>query len=90
LEPTNPCPRPAPEVVYRDLAQGGVLLHLGSGQYHGVNAIGALIWDLIDGTRTTRQITALLADQIEEPPPELEADVAAFVGGLRDRGLVAA
>jgi len=33
-----------PRVVYRDLAaeEGGVLLHLDSGQYHGLNALGSM------------------------------------------------
>ena len=39
-----------PDVVFRSLEedQGGVLLHLESGEYHGLNDLGSLIWRLIE------------------------------------------
>jgi hypothetical protein len=83
------CPRPAADTVYRDLAEGGVVLHLGSGEYHGVNPVGALIWSLLDGTRTVPEVAAALNDRVEDPPPELETDVSTFVAELHDRGLLA-
>ena len=86
----NSCPQPAQEAAFRELADGGVVLHLGSGQYHGVNTVGALIWGLMDGSRTVPQIATALAELVEQPPGELESDVAAFVSDLRERGLVAA
>jgi hypothetical protein len=86
----NSCPQPAQEAAFRELADGGVVLHLGSGQYHGVNTVGALIWGLMDGSRTVPQIASALAELVEQPPAELEYDVAAFVSDLRERGLVAA
>ena len=56
--------RPNPRAVYRDLADGagGVVLHLDTAVYHGVNAFGAHVWsslgegvtfaDLMAGIRT--------------------------------------
>ncbi len=41
--------RKNPQVVYRTLAgEGGVLLHLESGAYHGLYEVGTLIWGLLD------------------------------------------
>ena len=53
------------QAVFRDLGegQGGVILHLGSGQYHGLNATGCIIWDLIDGRRTTGELAAALRER---------------------------
>ena len=77
-----------PQVVYRDLAneEGGLLLHLESGQYHGVNATGFAIWELIDGTRTISDISHALTEQGEAG--DVGAEVSRFVDELRHRDLV--
>jgi hypothetical protein len=79
-----------PQVVYRVLTQdeGGVLLHLESGEYHGVNQVGFVIWELTDGARTVREIVDAVRERVENPPPHLESDVIRFLTGLEERGLV--
>ena len=81
-------PRKNPQVVYRDLHEGGVLLHLDTGQYHGLNGIGSLIWGLLDGERTLGDVVVELRERVEEAPPSLEADVADFVREMRERQLI--
>jgi hypothetical protein len=80
-----------PEVVSRSLAegQGGVLLHLVSGQYHGVNPIGLAIWDLIAQEPTVHEVVEALRDRVEDPPPDLERDVIEFLTEVHERDLVA-
>lgn len=77
-----------PQVVYRDLAneEGGLLLHLESGEYHGVNATGFAIWELIDGTRTISEISDALSEQGEAG--DLVAEVSRFLEELQQRDLV--
>jgi Coenzyme PQQ synthesis protein D (PqqD) len=87
---TDSTPRPTPEAVHRNLSEGAVVLHLGSGQYHGLNPIGALIWELLDGERTVEEIAALVREQVDGAPAELRSEVASFIDGLRERGLVVA
>jgi pyrroloquinoline quinone biosynthesis protein D len=78
-----------PQVVYRSVGVGGgVLLHLETGAYHGLNGIGSAVWELVDGNRSRREIVADLAGRIEDPPPRIEADVGAFLDGLRERDLI--
>jgi hypothetical protein len=79
-----------PQVVYRDLAsgQGGVLLHLDTGSYHGVNEVGAAIWKLVDGGRTRAQVVRGLRELCDDAPAGLEADVDAFVDSLLARDLL--
>jgi hypothetical protein len=81
-------PRPTPEAVHRNLSEGAVVLHLGTGQYHGLNPIGALIWGLLDGERTVEEIVALVRERVTGAPQKLSSDVASFIDGLRERGLV--
>ena len=77
-----------PDVTYRDLEEGGVLLHLQSGAYHGLNSTGSAIWNLLDGEPTLGDVVARLGSRLDEVPPNLERDVAGFLEGLRTRDLV--
>ena len=69
-------------------AQGGVLLHLDTGAYHGVNEVGFMVWQLLDVERTFAELLTLLESRLEERPPTLEADITAFLHDLSDRELV--
>jgi hypothetical protein len=76
--------------VFRELVEGGgVLLHLDSAAYHGVNEIGALIWSLIgDGGIPFERLMVELRARLEDAPSSLEADVTEFVESLSERELV--
>jgi len=69
-----------PRVVYRDLAaeEGGVLLHLDSGQYHGLNALGSMIWHLLEDGKKPSALVSELRGRLETLPPQLDEDVAGF------------
>lgn len=77
-------------VVVRELAEGegAVLLHLDSGQYHGVNQIGQAVWELLDGERSMGDVVAELRARVEDPPDSIEADVLKFVDEVEQRDLV--
>jgi hypothetical protein len=81
---------PSPQVVARELSteEGGVLLHLETAQYHGVNAIGLLIWEHLDGERTVRDLVEIVRGRVQGAPPELEDDVVHFLNDVCERGLV--
>lgn len=68
--------------------EGGVLLHLKSGQYHGLDAVGWTIWSLLDGSRSIAQITEALRERFPDAPVHLPQDVRAFVESLVTRDLV--
>ena len=77
-----------PQVVARELAEGAVLLHLVTGQYHGVNPIGLAIWELIDDGCTVADVTDRLRERVEAPPPQLADDVVQFLSDVQERDLV--
>ena len=79
-----------PEVVARELAQaeGAVLLHLGSGAYHGLNQVGVVVWQELEGERTVGELVEAVRERVEDPPPELERDVIAFLEGAVERDLL--
>ena len=78
------------DVVYRALApgKGGVLLHTQTAAYHGINAIGAQIWELIDGSRTADAIAVTMRAQLPDAPERLETDVREFLEGLEARDII--
>jgi hypothetical protein len=82
--------RKNPQVVARELAPpaGAVLLHLDTGAYHGLNRVGLIVWELIDGKRAIADLAAGVRERIPDAPAGVDADVAAFVKGVADRGLV--
>lgn len=78
-------------VVYQELApgQGAVLLHLDTAQYHGLNPIGALIWDLLwpDGA-TASEVVAGVRTASPDAPDTVEKDVHEFLEALAARDVV--
>lgn len=76
-----------PEVVFRDIGEGGVLLHAESGQYHELNAVGCHIWATCDGA-TTAEVIERIREAFPDAPAHVAEDVVGFVEGLEKRGLV--
>ena len=79
-----------PRVVFRQLAgeEGGVLLHLDTANYHGVNNVGAAIWELSEDGPSFESLVGRLQLELQDPPAELSTDVEGFVTELADRGLL--
>ena len=82
--------RQSPRVVFRKLAEGsgGVLLHLDTAAYHGLNEFGAVIWSSLQEGVCFRSLLQDLRAELDEVPPSFEQDLAEFVTALSDRGLV--
>jgi hypothetical protein len=82
--------RRKPDVVFRELqdGEGGVLLHLLSGEYHGLNQLGCVVWGLMDSDRTFGDLVGDVRGRLDEQPDSVEQDVSTFLEGLRDRDLV--
>ena len=80
----------SPEVAAHGLAasEGGVLLHLKSGQYHGVDNVGWTIWNLLDGSRNIAELAQELRVHFPDAPSHLNEDVSTFVRDLLERNLV--
>jgi len=77
-------------VVARALGQGegGVLLHLESGQYHGLNHTGWMAWEVLDGEKTCAEVVSQLRRSLRDAPARLEADIAELMEGLLARKLI--
>ena len=63
------------------------MTQLDTGQHHGLNPVGALIWSLIDG-QTFAELVEEVRAHLAEPPPVLAEDMAEFIEAMRGRHLV--
>jgi hypothetical protein len=82
--------RRSERAVFRELAgnEGGVLLHLDTGAYHGLNPTGTLIWNLIGDGSTFGDLVEGLGSQLTDTPADLEANIEVFVQDLLERDLL--
>jgi hypothetical protein len=82
--------RRSPRVAYRELGgdRGAVLLHLDTGAYHGIDGIGVLVWDLLEDSPSFAVLISRARTKLDGVPATFESEIADFLAGLRDRGLV--
>jgi len=83
---------PEAESVMRLLYHSGVrsaryLDEKGGRRAHVLNEVGAEIWQLADGTRDLKTITAALTEAFDGPHEEMERDVHEFLAQLAELGL---
>lgn len=77
-------------VAFQRLDEGGVLLHLGTGAYHRVNGVGALIWEALGDGKLLSDVVKAVEESVDgEVPDDLSTDVEQFIGSLAQRDLVA-
>ncbi|HJQ96538.1 MAG TPA: PqqD family protein [Acidimicrobiia bacterium] len=69
-------------------SSGGVLLDLETSLYFGVNAVGALVWELIGSGNEISRIVEEMHSKIDDPPKDLADDVDQFLTELEERRLV--
>ena len=75
-------------VVERAFDGESVALNLRSGKYHGLNGVGARMFEELRTAATVGDAVGPLADAYGQPREVIERDLSAFVRGLAERGLV--
>lgn len=78
------------DVIARDLAGEAVLLHLGTGTYFGLNAVGTRIWHLLAQHKSTEAVLPLLLQEFDADEQQLRRDLDALVGELLAKQLLVA
>ena len=76
------------QVLFRDLDGESVLLHLGSGQYFGLDEVGTLIWQLLVEGCSLDEIEERIVAEYDASAEEVENDVLRIVEELTRNGLV--
>jgi len=69
-------------------SEGGVVLHLESGQYHGLNNVGWAIWNLLSEPREVAAVVTEVQALFPEAAQQARDDVHGFVASLVERDLL--
>jgi Coenzyme PQQ synthesis protein D (PqqD) len=79
-----------PRVAFHPLTegQGGVLLHLDTAAYHGLNDVGFHIWELLGEELRFDQLVSLVKTRFADAPSDVDAEIGAYVQDLRARDLL--
>jgi hypothetical protein len=77
-----------PRALCRAVDDEAIALDLDAGQYYGLNAVAARVWQLLAEGRAMSSICVTLLEEFDVAPDALRADVNAFVAELVAKGLV--
>lgn len=77
-----------PNQVSARLGGEFAILHLGSGQYHGLRGVGARVWELLSQPIKVRTIEDTLVQEFDVNPAVLHGDLLRLLDGLLERGLI--
>ena len=76
------------EVMARQVGEEVVLLDLASGNYFGLDAVGARIWQLITDGSTPEQVVAALVREYAVEEDTARSDTSRLLAELAAQGLV--
>lgn len=78
----------ADRVVFRELGEESVLLHLATGRYFGLDPVGTRMWSALEEAGTIEGAVATLAEEYDVGEDRLRRDLLELVEGLAERRLV--
>ena len=78
----------AGNVTWRSFEETSVLLNLESGDYFTLNAVGTLVWEMLDRRMAGTEILARLRDRYEVAEAEAHRDLVELFGQLAQEGLI--
>ena len=75
-------------VVARQVNGTTILLHPDTGQFYTLEAVGARIWDLCDGSCTVSRVVTVVGEEYDAPLETIRADVVELLTDLERERLV--
>jgi coenzyme PQQ synthesis protein D (PqqD) len=83
-------PVPSPDVIYRAVNDGAVLLNMNDEVYYGLNEVGSYIWEHLPPVlETFDELCAAMQREYRDVPDEsIRTDVRTLLGDLLTNGLV--
>lgn len=76
------------EQISSDLGKEAVILNLKTGVYHGLNEVGAKIWNLIQQPKTVSDIKQTIKQEYEVEAQQCDRDVLELLENLISAGLI--
>jgi PqqD family protein of HPr-rel-A system len=81
-------PRVREDLTVVELDGEAVIYDERSGELHHLNPTATLIFGLLDGTATVRELASDVADAFGVPADEVESEIRALIRRLRSLGLL--
>jgi hypothetical protein len=78
----------ADEQISSDLGGESVILNMKTGVYHGLNEVGARVWDLIEKPKAVKQIKQVLLEEYEVEADVCTDDLFSLLNSLKNAGLI--
>ena len=75
-------------VIREEFDDWALLFDPDSGNVSGVNPVGVQIWKMIDGKRTIRDISRIIAEKYPDASGSVDEDVWSFVNAISEKGYV--
>lgn len=75
-------------VLFRQLEDESVILHLNKEVYYGLDDVGTRMWMVLAESETIQAAFKILAAEYDIDPEALENDLTALVEKLVDKGLL--
>jgi hypothetical protein len=74
--------------VSAEILSESVILHLTSGEYYGLNAVGNSIWKLIQQPQSVSDICSAILEEYRVERSQCEHDVLLILQDLQTEGLI--
>lgn len=81
-------PKARSDLTVVELDGEAVIYDEASGELHHLNPSATLVFGLLDGTATMRELAADVADAFEQPADEVESQIRVLVRRFRSLGLL--
>lgn len=65
-----------------------LMMNLETGRYHGVGAVGARVWELLETPKTIAQLCAQICEEFDVDEQTCQADVLKFTNDLIENDIV--
>jgi SynChlorMet cassette protein ScmD len=81
-------PKAASHIVYREEFDDRIMLfNPDTGRTVGLNSLGVLIWQFLDGHRQIDDIVNEIKNEFQDVPDDVKAHVEEFVANLCEKGM---
>lgn len=78
----------SPDVLFEELGGEAVLLSTQTGQYYGLNEVGARIWAGLEENTPIAEIVTSLTSEFDASVEQVAGDTMRFLADLSARGIV--
>jgi hypothetical protein len=74
--------------VSSEIGDEVAILDLTAGTYYGLDAVGARVWELVQGPKSVGEIRDILLEEYDVEPARCERDLLALLQRLAQEGLI--